>query len=202
MNHHLSKKAHRRVLGSVAAVIVCSALAIAVPASAAVSVTPNPISVSPGQADASVTINYSGLPANKRLFISQCRKPHSDPTFNFLDDCSNLSEVTINPVDNPTGNGSAEFTVFRGEEPSGDVTWGCYADSDTAASGFDKLTTCYLRITADTQSNNIDAQSAAFTFVEDDPVIPEAPLAIALPLLAAALLGGGIFINRRRTSLA
>jgi hypothetical protein len=200
MNH---KTIHRnRLIRSAVALIAGASLAIVVPAGAATSITPNPIPVSPGQQFATVTFTYSGLPANKRLFITQCRKPHSDPTFNPFNDCSNLSEITINPVDNPTGSGTYAVDVFRGAEPSTDVLWGCFAPGDSTPAGYERYDTCYLRITADTQANNIDAQSSAFTFVVEDPEIPEAPLAIALPLLAAAVIGGGILISRRRTATA
>lgn len=202
MTHHHHNRNRARRLGSAIAVVVCASLATVVPAGAAVSITPNPIPVSPGQTSADVTLNYSGLPAFKRLFVLQCFKPHSDPTFSYLSDCSNLSEITVNPVDNPTGNGALTIPVFRGPEPSTDVDWGCFAEGDTVPSGYTRYTTCYLRITADTASNNIDAQSVAFTFTEQDPVIPESPLTIALPILAAAVLGGGILINRRRSATA
>lgn len=199
-HHHRITRSH--LIGTAVAVIACASLAIVVPAGAATSITPNPIPVSPGQTSANVTLTYSGLPAMKRLFILQCFKPHTDPTFSYLSDCSNLSEVTVNPVDNPTGNGSIEIPVFRGAEPSEDVQWGCFAPGDSVPSGYTRYDTCYLRITADTASNNVDAQSSAFTFTAQDPVIPESPLTVALPLLAAAVIGGGILINRRRAATA
>jgi len=121
------------------------------------------VTVSASQATKNVQFSWNGLPANKRGFITQCRKSNSDPTFVFEADCSNLSEIQINPVDQP-GYGTVTFPVFHGAEPSGDADWGCFAASETAPSGITKLTTCYLRITVESESNKTDAQVRPITF--------------------------------------
>ncbi len=134
----------------------------------ATGVTPNPIPTNGASASTGATINvslcYAGLPANKRLFITECNESTSTLGFDPFENCSNLSEVTVNPSDDATGTGRVTFPAFYGPEPSGDDSWGCFRAGDTAPAGITKNTTCYVRITDDTETNLTDQQSVAVTF--------------------------------------
>lgn len=183
----------------VAALALGALLASAAPAFAGSgSVTPNPVPVSSGQTSASVTFQWSGLPNNQLLFVHQCRKPASDPTFNFAVDCGVLSEILVNGGPN-TGSGQITYNVFRGSEPSGDSDWGCFAPGDAAPSGITKITECHIRIAPNAANNNAEAFSVPFTFTESGGGdIPEAPLPLLLPLAGVAAAGGAFVLFRRR----
>ncbi len=165
------------------------------PASAAAPViTPNPIQVTTGQNK--VTVDVTFTPTTKRIFVLQCFADGSDPNFDYASKCSNLSEYTQNVDQNPSG--KFKFDVFRGPEPSGDETWGCFAAADPAPLGITKNTTCYLRLTTESEGNTTDQVFTPFTFAVSNPVIPEVPLAVMLPILALAVFGGGLYLQRRR----
>ena len=139
----------------------------AIPASAAGTgtVSPNPVSVTGGQTSAAVTVAWSGLQnPGHTLFITQCKKIESDPTFNFAQDCSNLSEVPINASANPGGAANSTFNLFRGENPDGDSGWGCFAEGDTIPDGVTPFTTCFVRVAEDAESNTSTDFSIPFTF--------------------------------------
>jgi hypothetical protein len=89
-----------------------------------------------------------------RTFFLQCKKDPADPTFNYAIDCSNLSEITPNPLTDAFG--TTPFQVFRGLEPSGDESWGCYAPGDVAPAGVTKYTDCWIRFTQGTENNTTD----------------------------------------------
>ena len=92
--------------------------------------------------------------------------------------------------------------MFRGPDPSGDQPWGCFAADDVAPPGIEKFTTCYVRVTNNTLFNNTQAFDIPFTIVESGGVIPEAPVAILLPVIGALVLIGGFVLVRRRQALA
>ncbi len=175
-----------------------SAFFMAAPALAAttVSIDQNPVPIPTSGTNTTVNVSWTGLPAGTRVFITQCFKPVSDPTFDPFASCSNLSEVTVNPSDNP-GSGTTSFPVFYGPEPSGDDSWGCFGAGDTAPSGIAKNTTCYIRVTDNAETNLTDQQSVAFTFGPSTPV-PESHLPIALPLVGVAVAGASLEVMRRR----
>ncbi len=169
-------------------------------AGASVSIPQNPIPVSAGEKSLQVVVNYSGTPANSPLFFNQCKKNPADPTFNFSFDCR--LGTNINGQENTTGSGSVTFPVFRGDEPSGDKEWGCYAPGDTPTAGYEKFETCYIRVAPGDVMNNGQSQGLAFTFVPQNAPIPEAPLVVLLPLVAGAVLGAAYLISRRRSAHA
>jgi hypothetical protein len=177
--------------------VVAGVMVFGAIASASVSIPENPIPVSSGQTNPTVTVTYT-VDAGKALYFDECKKDPADPTFNFAKDCSGVTEWQVNPNEN-TGSGTLDFTLFRGDEPDGDG-WGCYAPGDTPSPGSTKFTTCYIRVTEDSPSNNAQAQSIAFTFAAQGAPVPESPWTIALPFAAVAVIGGAFVINRRRAS--
>jgi hypothetical protein len=184
------------IVGAVAGVVLFGAVA-----SAQVTIPENPVPISSGASSVTVTISYSNVPAGEALYFEQCSKNPSDPTFDFSKDCSALTQWQVNPASN-TGSGTLDFSLFRGDEPSGDQSWGCYAAGDTPSAGHTKFTTCYIRVVPDTPSNNAQAQGLAFTFTLQGAPVPESPLTIALPFVAASVIGAAFVMNRRRNRRA
>jgi hypothetical protein len=165
-----------------------------------VTVNPNPVSFTTTQTEATATVNWTGQKPNKLMFISICKKSISDPTFTAALDCSALSE--LNPNGTPNGGGTAQLTVFRGENPDGDTGWGCFAEGDTAPQGVTKFTTCFVRVTNDSINNKDDATQTAFTLSVGGDVVPEAPLGVIIPVIGAVMVAGAFMVLRRRSSLA
>jgi len=193
----------KRVLAPAAlagALLVSLALAPSAGAQLSGSIAPNPVAFAPGQAEAPVTVTWSGQAPNKLIYVDICKKLSNDATFQPGQDCAPLS--SINPPQTPTGSGTSAYTVFRGPDPSGDQPWGCFAADDVAPPGIEKFTTCYVRVTNNTLFNNTQAFDIPFTIVESGGVIPEAPVAILLPVIGALVLIGGFVLVRRRQALA
>ena len=165
-----------------------------------VTVNPNPVSFTTNQTEATATVNWTGQKPNQLMFISICKKTIADPTFNAALDCSALSE--LNPNGTASGAGSAQLTVFRGENPDGDSGWGCFAQGDTAPAGVTKVTTCFVRVTNGVLSNKDDASEAPFTLSVGGDVVPEAPLGVLIPVIGAVMVAGAFMVLRRRSSLA
>ena len=195
----------RKLMASVGATAAVLALS-AIPASAAGTgtISPNPVAVTGGQTSATVTVNWSGLQnPGHTLFITQCKKIESDPTFDFAADCSNLSEVPVNASANPGGAASKSFSVFRGENPDGDSGWGCYATGDTIPAGITSYTNCFVRVTEDAESNTSTDFSIPFTFeASTGGNLPETSTAVLLPITAGGVLIAGWFLQRRRRTSA
>lgn len=125
------------------------------------SASPTAVSIPGNPGVANVTVNWTGQPANKLIFVDVCVKSNADATFNAALDCAPLSELNINGT--ASGSGSATLELFRGVEASGDLNWGCFKASDTAPAGVVKATTCYVRVTNTVLSNKNDAIEAPFT---------------------------------------
>jgi hypothetical protein len=200
-SHNMKKRL--AVVGALAATFL-----MAVPALAAAStITPNPITIGSSDTTTNVAVNWTGLPAATRVFITECFKPTTDPTFDPFASCSNLSELTVNPSDN-AGSGTVQFPVFKGAEPTGDDSWGCFAIGETPPAGIQAFNTCYIRITDTAETNLTDQQSIPFTFdvsggtVTPPPSVPESSLPIALPLLGVAAAGATLVAMRRRRTQA
>jgi len=181
-------------------VVALSFAALPAGASGSGTVNPNPVAVTSGQTTATVTVNWSGLanPGHK-LFLTQCKKLESDPTFVFASDCSNLSEILVNASANPGGASSVQFTVFRGENPDGDSGWGCFDASDPAVAGVTAFTTCNIRVTEDAESNTSTDFSIPFTFASTGGgALPETSTVVLLPVTAGVVLTAAWFLQRRR----
>jgi hypothetical protein len=189
------------VVGALAAVFTMAFPALAGATTATIS--PNPIKLGASDTSANVTVSWTGLPTTTRVFITECFKPVTDPTFDPFASCSNVSEVTVNPLSNP-GTGSVAFAAFKGAEPSGDDSWGCFAAGETPPAGIQAFNTCYIRVTDTSETNLTDQTSTAFTFdtsggtVTPPPDVPESSLPIALPLLRVAAAGATLVAMRRR----
>jgi hypothetical protein len=142
----------------------------------------------------SITVNFSGLsPADGVVFVQQCNKDGNAPgvVFNPLVDCSQATG--LNPAIPPSGSGSTAFAIFAGVEPNLEE-WSC---GNTVTAGIPNFTTCYVRLAPAVKSNVSTDEFFAFTY-GSDPVIPEAPLSVLLPAGAAAVIGAGLLVNRRR----
>ncbi len=193
---------HRAKLFTLIGLGFVLAAACAVPPAGAlgsVTVSPNPVTVTSDQELATVTANWSGQPASTLMFIDVCKKTIADPTFNVTFDCSTLSGLTPNGT--PSGAGTVQLEVFRGQTPDGESGWGCFAPGDTAPPGIEKFTTCYVRATNNVVTNYLDDTEQAFTFNVSGGVIPESPLTILLPVLGTLVaLGGFVFVRRRQVA--
>lgn len=168
-----------------------------------------------------VVVNYRNMKPNTMMFVTICRRDQNDPKFGtWSSSCSNLSEIVVNPSSVGDGNGSMTFPIFRGDNPDGDATWGCYAEGDTAPAGVEKITTCYVRLASGTQSDKSYSHTIPFTITDDgnvettttttpggvdpgdpDPVIPEAGTVIALPIIAGGIAAVALGAQRRRRAL-
>lgn len=147
-------------IAPVAALLVAAMLALGAPAGAqgSITVTPNPVPVAT-DSFTEVQVRWSGQPAGTLIFASVCVKSTKDPDFQVGVHCSPLAQVEVNGT--ADGSGSALVPVFRGQEPTTDLPWGCFAPGDAVPSGVLGATTCYLRVTNDLVLNNDDAVEAA-----------------------------------------
>ena len=159
--------------------------------------TANPTVVSDTAENSVITVTSTGLSTAGGFSANyqQCWRSDAVPTFNQVDDCSAYTADVAN-IQPGTGNATMAFTVFNGNEPNFGE-WGC-GPLSTAAN---TQQTCYIRITPnDTTSTTVD-EFVSFTYGPVvDPVIPEVPLNILLPASAAAILGAGFLIARKRSS--
>jgi len=155
-------------------------------AQGSITVTPNPVPVAT-DSYTEVQVRWSGQPAGTLIFASVCVKSTKDPDFQVGVHCSPLAQVEVNGT--ADGSGSALVPVFRGQEPTTDLPWGCFAPGDAVPSGVLGATTCYLRVTNDLVLNNDDAVEAAIAVTgAGDPVdrgVLGAPVAAA-PVAPAA----------------
>jgi hypothetical protein len=188
----------RRIIISLGAAIAATILFVG-PAGASVSI-PDPIPVSAGQTDVPITVTYSNVTPGLRLFFIVCDKDPSGPNFQYSLECSTSTEKSINPI-SQTGSGTFAMSIFHGPEPIGDLLWGCFAPGETPPAGY-TAAPCYLRITTDTETNNVASQSTPIHFTLQGTPVPESPLVILLPIVAGVVLVGGFVINRRRNGNA
>ena len=163
-------------------------LAVGAPAGAqgSITVTPNPVPVAT-DSYTEVQVRWSGQRVGTLIFAGVCVKSTKDPDFQVGVHCSPLAQVEINGT--ADGSGTALVPVFRGQEPTTDLPWGCFAPGDAVPSGVLGATTCYLRVTNDLVLNNDDAVEAAIAVTgAGDPVdrgVLGAPVAAA-PVAPAA----------------
>ena len=186
----------KKLLGMLTAAFLATMM-FAGAAGASVVVTPNPIPVADNQSAVTTTVNFAQPPANQYTFISQCKLDPADANFDATVDCSNYTTIQLNP--NPTSL-TYQFSVFRGVEPSGDQTWGCFKPGETVPAGITGYTQCWIRVAYNTVTNNGNDEFTPFTFT--GAPIPEAPVVLLLPVFAILVLGGGVFMQRRRNQAA
>jgi hypothetical protein len=146
-----------------------------------------------------ITVTWSGLTnppgTNAVLFIQQCYRTGTDPLFTTSGSCSGA--VGENP---PISAGTQSFDVFGGDDPNG-FPWGC---GPNTTPGFTKgsvsgTDTCWIRLAPGSTSNVDGDEFLPFTFGSTPPAeVPEVPLNVLLPASAAAVLGAGILVARKR----
>lgn len=183
---------------AIAAGFLLALLACSAPPSGAlgsITVTPSPVPMTSDQTQATVTVDWTGQKPNVPIFIKICSRSISDPNFNGNIDCSILSEVAAPGSAN--GNGTYQFDVFRGVEPSGDYNWGCFAPGDTVPSGIANRG-CWVYVTNNTSGNVTDAAESQLQFSVSGGAIPEAPIGVLLPVSAAVVAAGGFLFLRQR----
>jgi hypothetical protein len=197
----------KRTLHKVAAVLglmTILGLVAAIPAGAAGtgSVSPNPVPVSGGQTSAMLTVNYNFGASNTAVFVDLCKKQSSDPTFDYTLDCDRGVAGTFNGSSNGAGSQQVEIPIGDsfGSQFFGDDLdkWGCYPSGFTPSAGFLAATQCYIRVTQTDIFNNTDAFDVPLTYETSGGEIPEAPVVVLPVLLGAAVVGGFLFLNRRR----
>jgi hypothetical protein len=164
---------------------VAAIVASALPAAAAGTVTATPTTITTdGQA---VQVTWEGFTGP--TFLTQCSKSIGDPSFNPDFDCDNDTNggVVLGPIA-----GSATINVFVGDKPL--FGWACF----TSAEGLEVRNPCYLRM-SQVGTGNLDGDfEVALNYSAPQPVIPEVPYSVLLPMGAIAAIGAGIFLNRRR----
>ena len=139
-----------------------------------------------------VTVTYTGYTPGTQLFVMQCFAADS-PTFNYVNDCSNLSTISYPSI--AAADGSVSFNVFAGDSPDPDADKGCGTPA-TPTPGITYFPTCYIRVTDTAPSNNAVDDFKPITFAQTD--VAETPYTPLLLLGGAAVVGGGLFLNRKR----
>ena len=190
-----------------AGIMTMVALATAGPVGAAGtgSYTPSPVPVTLSQDRATVTVTYDFGEANTAVFFDVCHKPSSDPTFT-LADCDQAAQVAANG--SPDGTGQKEYLIPVGSTLASQYIgyetdfWGCYPDGYPVPAGYTEYDQCYLRVAPQLRNNNDDALDLPIVYAVSGNEIPEASVVVLPALLAAALVGGFVFFNRRRSSVA
>jgi hypothetical protein len=192
------KRTSKLVVAATTAIVAIMAFGPAAYAAGTGSVTPS-TNLTDGQ---SVSVSYSGMQANGQAFISECNNDQGTD-FDLFADCSFLS-LTQGDID-ASGNGSKNFTVKKNptELADGDVDWRCDASGTPTgqldANNIRVFSTCRIRVTDGDYGTTTNAFFRDISFASaPDPVVPEAPLAVLLPLGAVAVAGAAFFVLRNR----
>ena len=197
-------KQFAKKLAAILGMMTILGLVVASPSGAAgtASVTPNPVPVSSGQTSATLTVQYNFGGSNTAVFIDLCKKQTSDPTFNYTLDCDRGVANAYNGSANGSGSqlvdipiGDTAGSIYFGDPID---NWGCYPQGFTPSAGFAAASQCYIRVTQGQANNNTDAIDLPYTFSVGGNDIPEVPVVVLPVLVGAALVGGFLFLNRRR----
>ena len=156
-------------------------------------------------------VTVSGtLPANSDFVISQCNDTFAGVAFDPIVDCDNVSAVlSLDPT--PTGGTYSEtFTVWTGVRNGfacdsanpcrlriNTGVFGGQADQAFATITFAAPTTTTTAPTTTTTAPTTTTTASTTTTTAPDPVVPEAPYAVLLPLGGAAVLGAAYMLVRR-----
>ena len=183
-------------------VIVTTVVAVVMLGSAAYAAGSGTVTPNTGLTDQDVTVAYSGMAPNGQAFISQCNNDQGTD-FDLLADCSFLS-LKQGDID-ASGNGSKVFPVKKNptELADGDVDWRCDASGTPTgqldANNIRVFSVCRIRVTDGDYATTTNAFFRDITFAgEPEPVVPEAPYAILLPLGAVAVAGAAFMVLRNR----
>lgn len=151
------------------------------------------------------TFSASGFPANTSVYAAICdgtsiTSTSWDPTANCDSGTSPaavVSDASGNVTFNST-NPNFQIGVFDGTGPSGGFNC-LYTGQTPPAGGLPSFTNCQL-VVMDNAFSSVSPNKAAITLTLQAPVAktPETPYAVALPLGAIAILGGGYVALRRR----
>ncbi len=183
-------------LAAIAAALTASVVVVpfATSASAAPAVVLTP-STGPYTNGQTITINGTGFPSNTAdpsgLTIIQCSDPNGTtanlPTDNTTCDGTTANALPVNT--NSSGSFSATYSIASLTTTGGASNINC-----------DATHYCVLWIGVDFNNSFNGTHAFSNSFLVSSPVTstPEAPLALALPLGAAVLIGGSIFLTRRR----
>jgi hypothetical protein len=190
-------------LAAAAAIPFLTILSFAGSASAAgsVVVTPNPVPAA-GAPNASIT--GTGWTPGDQLFISQCvdvARQAGGAVFNPGTDCE--ANTAAPGVDNANASGAINENF--------DIVSGVVSPTTSGGQGFtcDATNPCRIRISAGTFLDTANQAFVPITFevgtvvtttttvVDPNPVVPESPLPIMLPIGAAAVLGAGYMMLRK-----
>jgi hypothetical protein len=172
---------------------------VAFAAQAGGSITPNTVPVAAGNHP--VTLNWTAGPGEV-VFINLCWKnPAPGQPFSPNSDCSPVN--AINPQTGTNGQGTTTFQVFSGVDQNTEG-WACGVDSlGGSPAGVDVYNPCFIRIAPNVKSNTDEDFFIPVSYSnEPEPVIPEVPLNVLLPASAAALMGAGLLIARKRQAQA
>jgi hypothetical protein len=183
-------------MAAIATAITVSAFIVAFAGTASAATSAN-LSAGPYSDGQTITVSGGGFPAHSALpsglTIVECADPGGLAT-NLPTDNTTCDGSTVNPLPVATdanGNFSSSYTLAKLSTTGGVSPINC-----------DSTHFCVLWVGVD--FNNSFTGTHAFTnaFEISSPVTgtPEAPVAIALPVGAAILVGGAIFFNRRRRS--
>jgi hypothetical protein len=158
------------------------------------------------QGKATVTVNWTGMAQNQPVIIEQCNNVNAG--FELLNDCTFLSLILVNGTAN--GEGNTTFTVSKVQDGWEDLSrpWVCDpsgtpdGSGPLDAEGRQVFSTCRIRVTDESRETTTRQFFLPFQFgqgePEPEPVVPEAPFAVLLPLGAVAVAGGAFFVLRNR----
>lgn len=196
-------------LAAAAAIPVLTIISLAGSASAAgsVVVTPNPV---PAAGAPQALVVGSGLTPGDQIFMSQCvdaPRQANPASFNPFTDCEAVyATAAIDAVD-ASGTFTDNFDIYTGvvrPTTQGGVGFTCDSTKPcrirlsvgtfaaTAGQVFAPLS-----ILVGTPVTTTTAAATTTTVVDPNPVVPESPLPIMLPIGAAAVLGAGYMMLRK-----
>ena len=149
------------------------------------------ISAGPYTDGQTITVTGSGFPATTQISIIECSDPGG-------------SSASL-PTDNTTCDGTTENPLPITTNTSGSFTTSYQMVKLTTAGGVspincDKTDFCVLWAGIDFVNSFTGTHAFSVPFEISAPITstPEAPLAIALPVGAALLIAGAVFVSRRR----
>jgi hypothetical protein len=162
------------------------------PAFAASTISPSVVSDSAPSSNITVTSTGLNQAGGSVVNYQQCWRDGAAVGFNQANDCSQSTADIATIIG---GNATKSFAVFNGDEPNlGD--WGC---GPLASAAPIISQTCYIRVVPNDINDTLNDEFYAFTY--GPPVdVPEVPLNVLLPVSAAAILGAGFLVARKRHS--
>ena len=150
----------------------------------------------------SVTVTYSGMTPNQPVFLAECNNDQG-PNFDANADCSPFTTTQFNG--NATGSGVQTVILQEVPDDAGDIGWDCNHTLGTptgvVSGGIKHYSVCQFRINDSSVASTANVQIQPIQWGAPSTDVPEAPLAILLPLGGLALIGGAYLILRGRHTL-